>query len=86
MYSNTLLGYFKNGLTKGHYSTKYLNRDFLNTFISEYNASMDAGIANYPRTKETKFYKENSCAYCAFLELWNEYKNGMNYAKSIGLI
>ena len=86
MYPNTLLGYFKNGLTKEKQSVKHFNRAFLNTFIQEYNASMDAGIANYPRTKETDFYNKNSCAYCVFLELWNEYKNGVNYAKSIGLI
>ena len=77
-YPNTLLGYFKNGLANAGESTKYLNRDFLAIYITEYKDSHKNGIANYPKTKETDFYKKNSCAYCVFLELYEEYRKNMD--------
>ena len=80
-YPNTLLGYFKSGLARQGESTKYLNREFLAIFITEYNESHKNGKANYPKTKQTDFYSKNSCAYCVFLELFEEYKRGMERMK-----
>lgn len=83
-YGNTLLGYFKSGLDRQHCSIKYFNRAFLAVFITEYNESKKNGIANYPKTKETDFYIKNGGSYCVFLELWHEYKQGMERAKAYG--
>ena len=80
-YPNTLLGYFKSAIVKQGESTKYFNRDFLNTYLTEYKESKKNGIANYPKTKETRFYKDNSCAYCVFLEAHYEYEKGMEYLR-----
>lgn len=80
-YPNTLLGYFKSAIAKQGESTKYFNRDFLNTYLTEYKESKKNGIANYPKTKETRFYKDNSCAYCVFLEAHYEYEKGMEYLR-----
>ena len=63
-YGNTLLGYFKSGLDRNHCSIKYFNREFLAIFISEYNDSKKNGVANYEKTKTTRFYNENGCSYC----------------------
>lgn len=81
MYGNTLLGYFKSNLANQHCSTKYLNREFLAIFITEYNESVKNDCANYPKTKMTKFYNDNSTSYCVFLELWYEYKANMERLK-----
>lgn len=81
---NTLLGYFKTGLVNQHCTTKYFNRAFLAIFITEYNESTKNGIANYEKTKTTRFYNDNSGAYCVFLELWHEYKTLMENAKAYG--
>lgn len=83
-YGNTLLGYFKSGLDRQHCSIKYFNREFLAIFITEYNESKKNGVANYEKTKTTRFYNENGGSYCVFLELWNEYKQGMERAKAYG--
>lgn len=80
-YPNTLLGYFKNALVSRGESTKYLNRDFLAVFITEYNDSHKNGTANYPKTKQTDFYNKNSCAYCEFLSIFEEYRAGMDRLK-----
>ena len=77
-YPNTLLGYFKNALAERGESTKYLNRAFLAVFITEYNDSHKNGAANYPKTKQTDFYNKNSCAYCEFLSIFEEYRASMN--------
>lgn len=84
MSANTLLGYFKDGLIREHCTTKYFNRAFLAVFVTEYNESKKNGIANYEKTKETKFYKENGSSYCVFLELWHEYKTAMERMKAYG--
>ena len=73
-YPTTLLGYFKEQLEKRGESTKYLNREFLAVYITERNESHKNGIANYPKTKETKFYNLNSCAYCEFLSIYEDYR------------
>ena len=83
-YGNTLLGYFKSGLDLQHCSIKYFNREFLAIFITEYNESKKSGIANYEKTKTTRFYNDNGGSYCVFLELWHEYKQGMECAKAYG--
>ena len=83
-YGNTLLGYFKSGLDRQHCSIKYFNREFLAIFITEYNESKKSGIANYEKTKTTRFYNDKGGSYCVFLELWNEYKQGMERAKACG--
>ena len=80
--ANTLLGYFKEALQKRGESAKYLNRDFLARYITEYNESHRTGRANYPRTMETKFYQLNSCAYCEFLSIYEEYREMMDRANT----
>lgn len=77
MAANTLTGFFRDALTAQKCSAKYFNRAFLVTFIDEYKASKKAGAARYPRTIESKFYRENGPAYCVFLELWQEYNERM---------
>ena len=62
-YPNTLLGYFKNEISKRRENVKYFNRDFLGRFISDYNASHKTGVADYSRTFETDFYNKNGGAY-----------------------
>lgn len=75
---NTLLSYFKYQLLKaGRRDLKYFNKAFLETFISDYNASKAAGAADYTATAATDFYIKNGGNYCAFLEIWNDYKSGM---------
>ena len=76
--ANTLLSYYKDALKRRGASPKYLNRDFLAVFLAEYKASCAAGRACYEKTMQTKFYNKNSTAYCEFLEIHNEYENGMN--------
>lgn len=76
-YGNTLLGYFKTGLVRQGEKTKYFNRDFLNTYLKEYKESHEMHRAHYPETMKTRFYNENSTAYCVFLELHHEYEKGM---------
>ena len=83
MFPNTLLGYFKSGLARQHCSARYFNRAFLAVFITEYNASAASGVADYAKTKTTDFYNKNSAAYCVFLELWHEYKQGMTRLNAI---
>jgi len=82
-YPNTLLGYFKAGLAREGESTKYFNRDFLAVYLREYAESKKAGRANYPETKKTRFYNDNSCAYCVFLELHYEYEKGMEKLRAV---
>lgn len=69
-----IISYFKDALASEKCSTKYFNRAFLATFITEYNASQESGKASYAETQKTRFYMDNSGAYCVFLELWNEYQ------------
>lgn len=78
----TLLGYFKDNIKNAGRNTKYFNRAFLNTFIEDYNRSHAAGVADYTATAKTDFYIKNGGSYCTFLELWSEYKNGINYLNS----
>lgn len=82
-YPNTLLGYFKTAIAKQGESTKYFNRDFLAIYLSEYKESKKNGIANYPKTKETRFYNDNSTAYCVFLEAHYEYEKGMERLRNM---
>ena len=82
-YPNTLLGYFKTAIAKQGESTKYFNRDFLAIYLHEYAESKKNGIANYPKTKETKFYNDNSTAYCVFLEAHYEYEKGMERLRNM---
>lgn len=80
---NSLLGYFKYQLLKaGRQDIKYFNRAFLNTFMNDYNASKAGGVADYTATAATDFYNKNSGTYCAFLEIWNDYKSGMERLKA----
>ena len=81
MAANTLLGYFKDALARRGVSTKYLNRDFLGRYITEYKENKRTGRANYPRTMETKFYQLNGPGYCAFVEEYNVYREAMDRAK-----
>lgn len=76
--------FFRDWLKKEGYNPRYLSREFLAKFIHCYNQSMEAGRPMYEDVFTTKFYRENSSCYCRFLELWNEYKKSMAYAKSIG--
>ena len=76
-YPNTLLGYYKTGLVKQGEKTKHFNRDFLATYLHEYAESKKNHRANYPETMKTRFYNENSTAYCVFLELHYEYEKNM---------
>ena len=84
-YPNTLLGFFKSGLAKAGESTKYFNRDFLGTYLHEYAGSKKAGAAHYPETMKTRFYNENSTAYCTFLELHYEWEKLKENALAAGL-
>ena len=82
-HQGTLLGYFKYQLLKaGRADIRYFNRAFLKTFIADYNASKAAGVADYTATAATDFYIKNSGSYCTFLEIWNEYKSGMERLKA----
>lgn len=83
-YGNTLLGYFKSGLDRAGESTKYFNRDFLGIYLHEYAESKKAGCAKYSETLKTRFYNENSTAYCTFLELHYEYEKGMEKLRAAG--
>ena len=74
----TLLSYLKSQLLKQRESAKYFNRDFLARFVACYNDSKRTGTANYSRVFETDFYKKNGGAYCVFLEIWNEYRRGVD--------
>lgn len=78
MATNTLLGYFKDGLRAHGESSKYLTREFLGIFITEYKESHKTGVANYEKTKTTKFYNLNSCGYCVFLSLYEDYQAAMD--------
>lgn len=82
-YPNTLLGYYKMGLAQQGEKTKYFNRDFLQTYLKEYKESCKNHRANYPETMKTRFYNENSTAYCVFLELHAEYEKGMARLRSM---
>ena len=77
---NTLLSYFKYQLARRGYSVKYFSRDFLATFISEYNASHKNGFASYPDTIKSDFYNKNGGSYCAFLEIHAEYNAAIRKA------
>ena len=93
--ATTLLSYFKDNLKASGENTKYFNRDFLTKYICAYN---EAGKENAPdrfyekggilyngyfdEVYKTDFYNKNSCAYCAFLELWASYKKAMQYLNS----
>lgn len=91
--ANTLLSYFKDNLKSQGESTKYLNRDFLAVFVHAYNErkkNIESGIYYEYGDKEyeynpvfnTKFYTDNSTAYCVFLELWHGYKAANEYIKT----
>lgn len=86
--ANTLLSYFKDNLKAQGESTKYLNRDFLAVYVHAYNErkkNIESGIYyeygsreyEYNPVFNTRFYKDNSTAYCVFLELWHGYKAAM---------
>lgn len=64
--AGTFLGYMKTQVANGGYSVKYLSRDFLNTFLTDYKR----GDGDYTATAQTDFYKRNGCAYCYFLECY----------------
>ena len=83
--ASSLLSYFRDNLKTQGESPKYLNREFLAVFIHAYNErkrNIESGIYyecgaaeyEYNPVFSTKFYTENSPAYCVFLELWNGYK------------
>ena len=74
-------------------SLKYFNRDFLGKYIAAEKAAKEHfkngtvqryekdGVIymhEYDRVYETDFYKYNSCAYCEFLEVWQEYKRAVD--------
>jgi hypothetical protein len=82
-YSNTLLGYYKAAIARQGGSTKYLDRAFLATFLTEYRDSVENNRASYTETQKTKFYKENGASYCLFLEIHNDYENGMKRLRGI---
>ena len=82
-YPNTLLGYFKNSLSKQCSSIKYFNRDFLGRYIAAYNESHKSGVADYSRIYDTDFYKKNGSAYCVFLEIYADYRKKMDRAAAI---
>lgn len=82
--STTLLGYFKYHITAAGETTKYFNRAFLNTYITEYKQSHKNGRANYPETMKTDFYNKNSTAYCVFLEIYETYRKNMDRIKAAG--
>lgn len=84
MAANTLLGFFKDGLTRQGENTKYFNRDFLAKYITENNEHKKTGIADYTETRKTDFYNKNSCAYCVFLELYSEYRKTMDRIAAMG--
>lgn len=92
--ANTLLGYFKDRLTANGCTTKYFNRDFLQTFCKAYKErsyNLEHGIVNdftspeyeYNAVMGTKFYNLNGSAYCVFQEEWNAYKKGMEYLNKV---
>lgn len=82
----TLLGYFRDNLKAEGRSAKYLNREFLAIFITEYNESHKSGIANYSKTATTRFYNLNSTSYCRFLELYNDYRKGIDTYNALAAI
>ena len=79
----TLLNYFRDNLKAQGRTAKYLDRNFLAVFISEYNTSHKNGVANYEKTAQTRFYTLNGGDYCAFLELYAAYKKGMEYLNNL---
>ena len=79
----TLLSYFRDGVKREGLNPKYLNRDFLNTYLREYHESVKRGSAYYPDTLKTDFYNKNSYAYCVFLELHYEYEKGMQHLRKL---
>lgn len=80
--ANTLLDYFKTAVGNRCSSTKYLNRQFLAVFISEYNAAKRTGNNDFSQTAKTDFYTKNGGAYCVFLEEWTIYKSAMEKLKA----
>lgn len=69
-----MVRYFRDLLKKQGCNPKYLDRAFLAAFAADYADAMRTGVAEYARTKATRFYNENGCAYCVFLEEWNTWK------------
>ena len=56
-YPNTLLGYFKTGISKAGESTKYFNRDFLAIYLAEYKESKNNIPENvYEKQIEISFF------------------------------
>ena len=86
--ANTLLSYFRDNLKAQGESPKYLNREFLAAYIHAYNERKrniengiyyefgDAGY-EYNPVFSTRFYTDNSPAYCVFVELWHGYRYAM---------
>ncbi len=75
---NTLLSYFKYQLARRGCSVKYFSREFLATYLRDYNASRKNGFASYADTIKSDFYNKNGGAYCVFLEIHAEYAAAFN--------
>ena len=73
----TLLSFFRYNVALQCSDIKYLNNTFLRAFTADYNEAVKTGLPVYHRTQATAFYIKNGPAYCAFLEVWNGYKEGM---------
>lgn len=78
----TVLQNYKNILKKNGCTTRYFNKAFLAAYTDAYNTrkkNIESGIFNacgtadyeYNAVLETPFYRNNSCAYCVFLENYN---------------
>lgn len=55
-------------INQQHGSTRYFTKEFYNNYIATYSDS-----TMWEAVKSSDFYNKNSCGYCIFLEIFQEF-------------